>query len=88
MACERSSSCQSTWPTTEIDWVTVRKGFGFTGGPPSTTSIVERSVPVGIPQAEREAYLQKVSNLWKQETGCTTNEILAVTWEGPFPVQL
>lgn len=73
---------------TEIGWVIVRKGFGFTAGKPSTTSIVQRSVAVGLPQDEREVFMKKVSDFWMQQTGCLSIEIVVVTWDGPIPIQL
>ena len=73
---------------TEIGWVVVRKGFGFTAGELSTTSIVQRSVAVGLPQDQREVFLKKVSDLWQQETSCSGNEVMVVTWDGPLPIQL
>ncbi len=73
---------------TEIGWVVVRKGFGFTAGEPSTTSVVERSVAVGLPQDQREVFLKKTSDLWQQVTDCTGNEVMVMAWDGPLPIQL
>ncbi len=72
----------------EIDWVVVRKGFGFTAGKPSTSCIVQRSVAAGLPQNQRKDFLTKVSDLWQQETGCSGDEVMVVTWDGPLPIQL
>ena len=73
---------------TEIEWIPVRKGFGFTAGKPSTATVVERSVPVGLPQDQRTAFMEKVSDLWMEVTGCTVNEIIIVAWEGPLLPQI
>ena len=73
---------------TEIEWIPVRKGFGFTAGKPSTATVVERSVAVGLPQDKRMAFMEKVSDLWIGVTGCTVNEIVIVTWEGPLLPQV
>jgi hypothetical protein len=73
---------------TEIDWVVARKGFAFKSEGLSTSSIVERSVPVGLPQDQREVFLNKVCNFWQQETGCSVDEIMVLAWDGPLPKQL
>ncbi len=71
---------------TEIAWVTVAEGFGFTAGVPSTSSLVVRSVPVGFPDAEREAFMTRVCVLWKEVAGCSTDEIMVTAWDGPLPL--
>ena len=74
---------------TEIDWVVVRKGFGFKAeGLNTSSAVVQRSVPVGFPQDQREVFLKNVCDFWQQKTGCSVNEILVVTWDGPLPIQL
>ncbi len=70
---------------TEISWVVVRKGFGWTAGEPSTSSIVVRSVPVGLPDDQREAFLRRVCDLWQDVTGCSIQEIVVTAWDGPLP---
>jgi hypothetical protein len=70
---------------TRISWSTVGKGFGWTGGEPSTSSVVIRSVPVGLPLPEREAFLRRVCDLWAEVTGCSLDEIVATAWDGPLP---
>lgn len=71
---------------TEISWVAMPEGFAFTAGEPSTSSVVIRSVPVGFPDDEREAYLRSVCDLWTKETGCSVKEIVATAWDGPLPL--
>lgn len=71
---------------TEIRWVVVKKGFAWTAGEPSTSSIVVRSVPPGLPDAEREAFLRAVSELWVEETGCSIDEIVVTAVDGPLPL--
>ncbi len=70
----------------EITWVTIPEGFGFTAGEPSTSSLVVRSVPVGFPDAEREAFMTRVCDLWKEVAGCSTDEIMVTAWDGPLPL--
>ena len=70
----------------EIAWVSVPEGFGFTAGVPSTSSLVVRSVPVGFPDAEREAFMTRVCDLWQQLAGCSTDEIMVTAWDGPLPL--
>lgn len=70
----------------EIAWITIRRGFGFTAGEPSTSSLVVRSVPVGFPDDAREAFMTKVCDLWRRVTGCTTHEIMVTALDGPLPL--
>lgn len=70
----------------EIRWDSVPEGFGFTAGVPSTSSLVIRSVPVGYPAAEREAFLTRVGDLWAEVVGCTKDEIVVTAFDGPLPL--
>ena len=72
--------------TTGISWIVVKKGFGWTAGEPSTSSIVVRSVPVGLAAERREAFMRRVCDLWERETGCSINEIVVTAWDGPLPL--
>jgi hypothetical protein len=71
---------------TEIAWVVLEKGFAWTAGAPSTSSIVVRSVPVGFPDERREAFLHAVCDLWTTVTGCSVDEIVVTAWDGPLPL--
>jgi hypothetical protein len=71
---------------TGIRWTVVKKGFAWTAGEPSTSSIVIRSVPPGLPLTEREAFMCRVCDLWEEVTGCSTNEIVVTAWDGPLPL--
>lgn len=70
----------------EIRWVTIRAGFGFTAGKPSTSSLIARSVPTGFTDAERSAFMRRVSDLWQQVTGCHPDEVVVTTLDGPLPL--
>ena len=70
----------------EIAWRPVQQGYGFTAGEPSRSSIVIRSVPVGLPLAEREAFMRRVCDLWERVTGCSVDEVVVTAWDGPLPL--
>ncbi len=70
----------------EITWRPVRRGFGFTAGEPSTSSLVIRSVPVGLPLAARERFMRRVCALFETETGCHVDEVVVTAWDGPLPL--
>lgn len=70
----------------EISWRPVRRGYGFTAGEPSRSSVVIRSVPVGLPLAEREAFMRRICDLWESVTGCSTDEVVVTAWDGPLPL--
>ena len=71
---------------TEISWNVVKKGFAWTAGEPSTSSIVVRSVPVGLAPDRREAFMRRVCDLWTNVTGCSIEEIVVTAWDGPLPL--
>ena len=71
---------------TSISWVVVKKGFAWTAGEPSTSSIVVRSVPVGLSLDLREAFMRGVCELWQNVTGCSIHEIVVTAWDGPLPL--
>ena len=70
---------------TEIQWITYGEGYAWTAGEPSTSSIVVRSVPVGLADDKREQFMRSVCDLWVAETGCSVNEIIASAFDGPIP---
>ncbi len=69
-----------------IRWTRQPRGWAWTAGRPSTSSIVVRSVPVGWDDAERERFLRAVCDLWVETTGCSIEEIVATAWDGPLPL--
>ena len=69
-----------------IRWTRQEKGWAWTAGEPSTSSIVVRSVPVGYDDEEREKFLRAVCDLWVDTTGCSINEIVATAYDGPLPL--
>ena len=71
---------------TEFSWIVMKKGFAWTAGEPSTSSIIVRSVPVGLPLDQREAFMREVCELWESQTGCSINEIVVTAWDGPLPL--
>ena len=70
----------------EIRWISVRKGFGFTAGKPSTSSLIVRSVPADFSDQERVAFMARVSDLWREVTGCHPDEVVVTTLDGPLPL--
>lgn len=70
----------------EIRWVTIPAGYGFTAGKPSTSSLVVRSVPPGLDQDRRVAFMKSVCDLWQDVTGCSLNEIVVTAYDGPLPI--
>ena len=60
-----------------IGWVAIEEGSGFTGGQPSTTSLVMAVVPDGTKQQKRESFLSAICDAWIEVTGCSINEVVA-----------
>jgi len=70
----------------DVAFRVVKKDFGWTAGEPSTSSLVIRSVPPGLPLPEREAFMRKVCALFEELTGCSQDEIVVTAWDGPLPL--
>ena len=71
---------------TRIAWTVVPRGMAWTAGEPSSSSIVIRSVPPGLPLPEREAFLRRVCALFERVTGCSADEVVVTAWDGPLPL--
>ncbi len=70
----------------EIRWVSVPEGFGFSAGEPSSASLVIRSVPVGLGNSERKDFMKSITSLWERVTGCTADDIVVTSYDGPLPL--
>lgn len=70
----------------EIRWLPIAKGYAWTAGEPSTSSLVVCSVPVGYPDDEREKLLRSICDIWVETTGCSINEIVATALDGALPL--
>ena len=51
-------------------------GFGFRGGDPSTTSLVNGSIVGGVPQDVREDLMRRICDMWMEISGCTVDELV------------
>ncbi len=71
---------------TEVEWRVMKKGWAWTAGEPSRSSLIIRSVPEGLPLPEREAFMRAVCDLWSEQTGCHINDIVVTSWDGPLPL--
>jgi hypothetical protein len=84
---EIGAACFGADPAeTKVEWRTVRPGFAFTAGEPSTSSLVIGSVPEGLAFEAREAFLRRVCELFESVTGCHTDEVVVTAWDGPLPL--
>lgn len=61
----------------EIAWIEVGKGNGFTEAKPSTSSLVSIQANRPLPQGERIAIMKNICDFWMQRTSCSINEIVA-----------
>lgn len=69
----------------EVNWTSVAKGSGFTGGVPSSSSLVSLSVLADIKQERRVELLDAICTMWSGVAGCHVNEVVATavnaSWE-------
>lgn len=57
-------------------WTVIRKGFGFRGGEPSTTSLVRSRIPDGYGSDVRARFLKAIAETWCNLTGATQDEVI------------
>ena len=62
---------------TQVGWVEVAPGCGFTAGKPSTSSLAMAVVPDGTSKEDRTRALSAICDAWMEVTGCSVNEIVA-----------
>ena len=72
--CANELGCDSG--PTEMSWTVIRKGFGFRGGRPSTTSLVRGRIPDGCDPQTRARFLRAVGKEWCRITGATEHEVV------------
>lgn len=70
----------------EVRWTVVRKGYGFRGGEPSTTSLVRARIPDGCSPETRAALLKTLGEAWREVTGTGEEEVVVSardwSWSG------
>ena len=59
-----------------VAWRPVPKGSGYSAGKPSTSSLVQLSVPDGFSQASREEIMRDVNGRWCAITGQTPYQLM------------
>ena len=59
-----------------VSWVEARKGFGFRGGEPSTTSLVRGRIPDGCSRETRGRLLHALERSWRRITGAAADEVI------------
>lgn len=59
-----------------VAWMTVPAGSGYSAGKPSTSSLVQLSVPDGFPQPARAALMHDVNDRWCAITGQSPYELM------------
>lgn len=60
----------------EARWTVVRKGYGFRGGEPSTTSLVRARIPDGCSTETRAALLGTIGAAWCEVTRTGEEEVV------------
>ena len=75
--------------STEVDWVVMKKGWAWTAGEPSTSSLVVRSVSRSAwDDDEREKFLRtRSATSGSKRTGChDQRESSSTAFDGPLPL--
>ena len=70
----------------EVSWTVIKKGYGFRGGEPSTTSMVRGRIPDGCDGETRARLLRSIGDRWCRLTGATEDELVVAardeSWRG------
>ena len=64
---------------TPVHWHVVSKGFAWTGGKPSGTTVIRCDVPDDILYQDRVRLLSSITELWVDQTGIDSNEVTVTT---------
>ncbi|MXX80477.1 MAG: hypothetical protein F4Y69_05505 [Chloroflexi bacterium] len=59
-----------------VSFSDIPSGFGFRGGEPSTTSLVNGSIVGGVTQDVREELMRGICDMWMEISGCTVDELV------------
>ena len=59
-----------------VQFSDIPTGFGFRGGEPSTTSLVNGSIVGGVTQEVREDIMRRIIDMWMEISGCTVDELV------------
>ena len=63
----------------EVKWKVIPKGFGWTAGRPSNSSVLLCVVPDGLPFKTRANFMSRINDMWVKTTGADPNELLIYT---------
>ena len=70
----------------KVSWVVIKRGFGFRGGEPSTTSLVRGRIPDGCDGETRAHLLRAIGDAWCRLTGAGEHELVVSardqSWSG------
>lgn len=71
----------------EVKWKVMRRGFAWTAGHPSNSSVVFCLVPDELDYEIRVRLMEEVNDLWVRTTGADANELLVFTTSQGLPPQ-
>lgn len=62
-----------------VNWNVIPKGFGFTAGELSSSTIVLCGMPDSTENSKRVAFMERINDLWVQTTGIDSNKLAIFT---------
>ncbi|MEM9292412.1 MAG: hypothetical protein AAGD01_12080 [Acidobacteriota bacterium] len=63
----------------EVRWKVIPRGYGWTAGKPSNSSVLLCVVPDALPFDRRSEFMHRVNEMWIDATGADASELLIVT---------
>ncbi len=63
----------------EVKWKVIPRGYGWTAGKPSNSSVLLCVVPEALPFKTRAKFMHRVNDVWIDTTGADASELLIVT---------
>ena len=62
-----------------VSWNVVPKGFGFTAGEPSSSTVVLCGMPDNTEYDQRVEFMERINDLWVRTTGIDANKLAIFT---------
>ena len=69
----------------EVTFDEIPRGFGFRGGEPSTTSVIEGLIPDSFGRQKRGQWLREIGATWCEIVGCSPYEFAG--WARELPAK-
>lgn len=78
-----AQSFNNTIDESKVRWKIIPKGFAWTAGKPSNSSVLMCTIPQDISFETRAGFMRQINNFWVQQTGADPDQLLIFTLDKP-----